>query len=83
MARLEKMKRYPPGARKRQEEGTAQVQFAIDARGNVLSVRLVRSSGFDDLDTAALDLVRRASPVPAPPAGAPRDITAPIRFDVR
>lgn len=83
MAHLERMKRYPPGARKRHEEGTAHVRFALDAEGNVQNVRLVRSSGFGELDAAVLDLVKRASPVPAPPPGVPREITAPVRFDVR
>ena len=38
--------------------------------------------GHADLDEAVLTLVRRASPVPPPP-GAPRDIVAPVQFNVR
>ena len=83
MAHLERRKRYPAASRSRREEGTAQVHFSIDARGNVLSTKLVRSSGHPALDEAAVALVQRASPVPAPPAAAPRSITAPIRFDIR
>jgi protein TonB len=83
MAHLERLKRYPPGARRRREEGVAQVRFTIDDRGNVRSAQLVRSSGHDELDQAVLALVQRASPVPAPPPGAPREIVAPVRFDVR
>jgi periplasmic protein TonB len=83
MAHLERLKRYPPGARRRNEEGIAHVRFVIDDRGNVRSAQLVRSSGYAELDAAVLALVRRASPVPAPPPGTPRDITAPVRFDVR
>jgi protein TonB len=49
----------------------------------VRSAQLVRSSGHDELDQAVLALVQRASPVPAPPPGAPREIVAPVRFDVR
>ena len=47
------------------------MRFAIDGGGNVISTGLVRSSGHADLDQAVLALVRRTSPVPAPPP-APR-----------
>lgn len=83
MAHLERRKTYPPGAKARGERGTVHVRFSIDASGNVLSVRLARSSGFPDLDREVLALVRRASPVPAPPPGANRTITAPVRFSAR
>lgn len=83
MAHLERRKKYPPAARKRREEGTVLVRFAIDGSGNVLSAGLVRSSGHPELDDAVLALVRRASPVPAPPPGAPHEITAPVRFSIR
>lgn len=83
MAHLERLKRYPSGARSRREEGVAHVRFSIDERGNVQTVRLVRSSGHPDLDEAVVALLRRASPVPPPPPGAPRDITAPVVFDIK
>lgn len=83
MAHLERRKRYPSGARSRGEQGTVQVRFSIDTGGNVLSVSLARSSGFAELDQAVLDLVRRASPVPAPPVGVNRTIVAPVRFTSR
>lgn len=83
MAHLERRKRYPTAARRRGEEGVAYVRFAIDGEGNVLSAALARSSGSADLDAAVIDLVRRASPVPAPPPDAPREITAPVQFNIR
>ncbi len=83
MAHLERRKRYPAGARARREEGTVHVRFSIDAAGNVQSVSLARSSGHPELDEEVLSLVRRASPVPAPPPGADRTIAAPVRFSVR
>lgn len=83
MAHLERRKRYPSAARARREEGTVQVRFSIDARGNVLTASVVRSSGHPALDEAVLDLMRRASPVPAPPPDAPKTITAPVRFNIR
>jgi len=80
MAHLERRKRYPAGARSRGEVGVAAVRFTIDDGGNVLNVSLARSSGFPELDEEVLALVRRASPVPAPPPGANKTITAPVRF---
>ena len=83
MAHLERRKRYPGAARARGDEGVAQVRFSIDKAGNVLSAKLVKSSGSAQLDEEVVALVHRASPVPAPPPGAPLTITAPVRFNIR
>ncbi|PIP00169.1 energy transducer TonB [Pleomorphomonas carboxyditropha] len=83
MAHLERRKRYPAGARSRREQGVAYVRFAIDDAGNVLSAVLARSSGFPELDNEVLALVRRASPLPAPPPGVPSAITTPVLFDLK
>lgn len=63
------------------DRGTATVAFSIDAAGNVLSVQIARSSGSARIDTAVLSMVQRASPVPAPPPGANRSISVPIKFE--
>ncbi|WP_020186198.1 TonB family protein [Methylopila sp. 73B] len=80
MAHLERRKRYPSGA---QSRGVAYVRFTINDSGAVLSAALARSSGFAELDAEVLALVRRASPLPPPPQGANRTITAPVKFDRR
>ena len=80
---LERRKRYPAAAKRQGQQGTAQVRFTIDASGNVQSVSLVRSSGVALLDEEVVALVRRASPVPAPPPGVNRTIVVPIRFSMR
>lgn len=82
-AHLERRKRYPSSARQAGKQGTVQVRFSIDANGNVQSVSLVRTSGVQELDDEVVSLVRRASPVPAPPPGAGRTIVVPIRFSLR
>lgn len=79
-AHLARFRRYPPAARARGETGTVRVLFTLDAAGRVLSVRVTGPSGHGDLDAAALRMVRAASPLPAPPAGAERTISAPVRF---
>lgn len=80
MAHLSRSQRYPPGTLSRGEQATAHVRFSIDASGRVLSVSLARSSGNSALDQEVVAMVRRASPVPAPPPGIQREIVAPIRF---
>lgn len=84
LAHLERHKRYPPGARARREQGTAQLSFAIDRSGSVISSRVTRSSGSAELDQAVLDMVRRASPVPAPPDTVQQlSFSVPVRFSLR
>jgi protein TonB len=81
MAHLNRYKRFPSGAA---GVGTASVAFTISRSGQVLSARLVRSSGGGALDEEAVSLPRRASPVPAPPpdvgGGSSITLAVPIRF---
>lgn len=79
MAHLNRHKRRPAGA----GAGTASVAFTISRSGQVLSARLIGSSGDPVLDQEAAALPRRASPVPAPPpgvGGASITLTVPIHF---
>lgn len=80
---LEKYKRYPDRARRRNEQGVVMVEFAIDGRGHVLSHRLITPSGYQLLDAEAEALLARASPFPAPPNGAGLSMTVPISFALR
>lgn len=80
---LERRRQYPAAARIRRREGVAQVRFRVASEGSVSGVALVRSSGDADLDREAISLVMRASPLPAPPSGAPVTVTAPVRFSLR
>jgi protein TonB len=60
-----------------------QVAFSIDRAGRVLSARLAGSSGHPALDEEAVSMIRRASPVPAPPAGfggGTVSLAVPVRF---
>jgi protein TonB len=65
LAHLNRYKRFPGGA----NPGTVHVSFSIDRSGRVLTARLVRGSGDALLDEEAVAMIRRASPVPAPPEG--------------
>jgi protein TonB len=83
LAWLNRHKRYPSGPKSRREQGNVKVAFSIDASGRVKSVRVARSSGNGELDRAALDTVRRASPVPTPPPGANLSLAATVQFSLR
>jgi TonB family protein len=77
---LAAFKRYPPAARARGSQGNPVVAFSLDAAGRVISVSLTRGSGDAEIDAEVVAMVRRASPFPAPPSGAPRAFSAPINF---
>lgn len=60
---------------------TVVVRFRVDSRGGVSAIGVQRSSGDARLDAEALDLVRRAAPVPAPPRQGVMNLAVPIEFD--
>jgi protein TonB len=82
-AKISSLVRYPEAARERGVTGVATVRFALDGAGAVTLADLTRSSGDRALDDEAVAAVRRAAPLPAPPEGAPRAYSAPIRFELR
>jgi periplasmic protein TonB len=61
-AKIDSVKEYPQGARRRGHEGKAYVLFTVNREGGVSSVSVAKSSGYDTLDAAAQDAVRRAAP---------------------
>lgn len=83
VAKLRRAKRYPPQARRKSLEGTARVAFTISRDGSVSGIRLAGSSGHALLDQAALDMVRRAAPMPKFPGditGPRMSLQVPVRF---
>ncbi|WP_109447228.1 energy transducer TonB [Azospirillum sp. TSH64] len=82
-ARLARHKIYPQAARLKREEGTVLVRFTIVADGTITGWAIVQGSGHGSLDRAAEEMIQRASPLPAIPAGLGRnriDITLPVRY---
>ncbi|WP_256676636.1 energy transducer TonB, partial [Pseudomonas sp. PICF6] len=55
-------------AQSRGKEGLNRLRFVVDGEGNVLSFELVSKSGNAALDRATLEMIRRAQPLPKPPA---------------
>ena len=58
--------------------GTTVIAFSIDGNGGLNGLSVAQSSGSERLDSAALQVVRRAAPFPPPPSGAQRRFTIQI-----
>ncbi|SHN22860.1 protein TonB [Pseudomonas asturiensis] len=65
---LSRYKKYPEDARRRGMQGVARLRFVVDAQGNVTSYEIAGSSGSPSLDRATMEMIRRAQPLPKPPA---------------
>ena len=84
VARLANLQRYP--AQARGVQGVVSLAFTVDRHGGVVSSRIVKSSGSAILDAEALDLIKRAAPLPSPPVDIPDSdlsFVVPIRFAAR
>jgi protein TonB len=62
---IEQNKIYPDAARRQGIQGTVELRFRIAADGSVEDVEILRSSGYDILDEASRQTLRRAAPYPA------------------
>jgi protein TonB len=84
VAHLDKHKRYP--AERSQKSAEIVVGFVLDRMGHVLSTSIVKGSGDDAFDQAALAMVRKSDPVPPPPplvADEGLNFTLPVIFRVK
>ena len=86
MLQINRHKRYPEAARSRDMQGVVQVHIEIDRGGRLLSSEIVRSSGHALLDEEALEILKRATPLPAVPVGMQGetfDFRIPIGFRIK
>jgi protein TonB len=66
--RVNKMFEFPRALALRLEQGVTVVYFVIGADGRLTDgPRVVKSSGFEEFDSAALRAIRRAAPFPPVP----------------
>lgn len=80
-AALSWAKSYPASARARGEQGIVRLALTVGSSGHVISARVISSSGYPDLDQAALEMARKASGKPPPPEmGGSVNLTVPIRY---
>jgi len=83
-AHLDKHKKYPSD--RLQKAATISVRFTLDRMGRVLSSSIEQGSGDAAFDQAALAMVQRSDPVPAPPpliADEGLTFTVPVIFRVK
>ena len=82
-ARIKQFEEYPPVAKRRHWEGTTVVQLRLSPDGKVTDISVVEKSGHEILDEAAVNMIRKASPLPAPPEGLrgrDQTVLVPIKF---
>ncbi|MEF9427554.1 MAG: energy transducer TonB, partial [Candidatus Mariimomonas ferrooxydans] len=61
---IERVKTYPFLARKRGLEGTVRICFRVNPQGIPQNLKILKSSGYSILDTATLNIVKKAAPFP-------------------
>lgn len=69
---------YPVVARRMGWNGRVVLAFVVTEDGNIHSLQIRSSSGYQVLDTCAMDTVKTAAPFPRPPVAA--EIVMPIHF---
>jgi len=82
-AYFELHKKFPEG---RKSGAKVRLALVLNRRGNVVSANVVESSGDPAYDDAAIAMVHRSDPVPAPPADLTQDqfsFTLPVIFNAR
>lgn len=80
---IKRHEKYPDRARRQRWEGTVVVALSLSADGKVTNISVAESSGREILDEAALEMVRRAAPLPRAPEGLrgkERSVRVPIAF---
>jgi len=60
--KIERVWQYPPQAAERGIYGDLYIKFTIDKRGKLISVELIRTSGYRMLDDAAIKALKDAQP---------------------
>lgn len=86
VAHLGRFKTYPAASRDKREIGEIMLRFDLDRTGHVSNAKIARSSGHTLLDGAALDMLKRAAPLPPPPTsvpGAKIDLVVPVKFQLK
>jgi protein TonB len=82
---LQRHKRYPGDAHARHEQGTARVNFTVSRSGRIVAASVTKGSGSSALDTESLAMLRRAEPLPVPPAdiaGQEFSFSLPVKFRI-
>ncbi len=81
---IEKNKKYPLLSKTKNEEGIALVAFRIDKKGIINNLQVIKSSGYEKLDEAALKAVQKGvyKNMPNELEDEYLDIQVPIKFNL-
>ncbi len=84
---LGRHKEYPTIARRRHLEGEVIIQFVIDREGHLLRHTIIQPSPHQSLNRATVNMLKRASPMPAVPANIAQtksefEYEIPVKFDL-
>ena len=77
--RINKRKYYPEEARRESLEGVPRVMFSINPSGSVGDVNIIETSGSRVLDSAAIETIKKSSPLPF----YPDPITISLRYSLK
>ncbi|RZI23628.1 TonB family protein [Pseudomonas sp. 770NI] len=79
IAHLNLFKFYPANAQAQRLEGEVNMEFTLDAQGNLLRQRVISHSGSELFVTAVQASLPAASPLPAPPVSVLKDGKVEVR----
>lgn len=74
---------YPEAAKRAGREGRAMVEVLVDIDGTVMSVTIITSTGYDDLDAAAVAAARQWTFTPAKQRNKPVRVPVRIPFNFK
>lgn len=66
--RVQRFKEYPESAKSAHIEGRVHIEFVLLNDGTLSDIKILKSSRHKNLDEAALEAIKKASPFPRPPA---------------
>lgn len=64
---LARHRTYPAAAKRSKQEGTVRLAFTMNRKGDILKSHIAGSSGYAQLDEAALKMLQEAAPLPEVP----------------
>jgi protein TonB len=74
---------YPAESQELEEEGTVTLGITTDVNGNVVEIKIIKSSGFTRLDDAAKQAFGRCEFNPGTLDGVPEKTTATVQYEFR
>ena len=74
---------YPAESQELEEEGTVTLGITTDVDGNVVDIKIIKSSGFTRLDDAAKQAFGRCEFNPGTVDGVPEKTTATVQYEFR